>query len=281
MTSPSLEMKHYARDAEQTRQQLTETVDTIRDRITDAVSPSHVGRDLQNFLIKKTRENPLQAAGILAGLAFPISRLVASIPAPVLLVGAGIALSRSEVTGAVAGAFETAEDSTRGAMADASEGLANVGDRAAKVANDAATKLSDQAGDLKETVTDAMETASASISSTAGDIVRTSQDYPLSLGLIGLAVGAVLGGALPISRSEQETFGELSDTVKGQASTLASAGVEAAENAAEAVYDELAAEADAQGLTAGAAAEAVDTLKAKASDVVKETQGRNASNKRS
>lgn len=47
-----------------------------------------------NNLERKARENPLQTVAIAAGLAYPAWRFLINIPAPILLVGAGLALSQ-------------------------------------------------------------------------------------------------------------------------------------------------------------------------------------------
>src|SRR5689334_23535056 len=75
------EIEHLEEDAQRTREKLTNTVDTLRGRLTNAVSPSVVTRDLQGYLVRKVKENPLQAAGLAAGLAFPLTRLLATMPA--------------------------------------------------------------------------------------------------------------------------------------------------------------------------------------------------------
>jgi hypothetical protein len=122
-------IEHLEEDAQRTREKLTNTVDTLRGRLTDAVSPSVVTRDLQGYLVRKVKENPLQAAGLAAGLAFPLTRLLSTMPAPILLVGAGIALSRSSVS-------ETASDhraeNVEGAKSAVVDAASSVQDAAAR-----------------------------------------------------------------------------------------------------------------------------------------------------
>lgn len=235
------EIDHLEEDAQRTREQLSNTVDTLRGRITNAVSPTAVTRDLQSFLVKKAKENPLQAAGLAAGLAFPLSKLLANIPAPILLVGAGIALSKTNVSDVVAGQIS-------GAKSEGRTGAQNMAQRTSNAASAAIGSVTETVDDIRSSASDALDTASESLASTAQDISDTFQQYPLVLGVIGLAVGALIGGAVPVSRVEQSVFGEISDDIKQQASSLASEGLEAAKDAADEVYTEAVNEAAKQGL---------------------------------
>ena len=106
------------RDAERTRADLAHTVDELRSRISDTasdirerVSPAaikqdvkdyvqHTGQQFYHTIESRARENPLQAVAIAAGLAYPVWRIVASMPVPILLIGAGIALSSRSGNGA-------------------------------------------------------------------------------------------------------------------------------------------------------------------------------------
>jgi hypothetical protein len=52
------------------------------------------GNELIHTLERKAREYPLQTVAVAAGLAYPAWRFLINIPAPVLLVGAGLALTQ-------------------------------------------------------------------------------------------------------------------------------------------------------------------------------------------
>jgi hypothetical protein len=92
--------------AERTRAEFTDTVDQLRSKVSETVSDfrervspdaikAEVGdyfRTRGDLLLDKARENPLQAAAIGAGLAYPLLGIVRSIPAPVLMIGAGLFL---------------------------------------------------------------------------------------------------------------------------------------------------------------------------------------------
>ena len=85
------------RQAESRRAELAQTVDELHNR----VSPGAIKADVRNYardrlrlVEERMRDNPLQAVAIAVGIAYPLWRLIGRIPAPVLLIGAGLALSR-------------------------------------------------------------------------------------------------------------------------------------------------------------------------------------------
>jgi ElaB/YqjD/DUF883 family membrane-anchored ribosome-binding protein len=96
-------------DADRSRAELTETFAQMRSRVAGSVtdlrkrvSPDAMKADVGDYirtradaLMDKARENPLQAAAIGIGVAYPLFRIVRSIPAPVLMVGTGLFLLRS------------------------------------------------------------------------------------------------------------------------------------------------------------------------------------------
>ena len=88
------------RDAVRNREALANSIDALQKR----VSPSAIKHDVQNYvqtkkngilegLEQRAKENPLQAIAIAAGVAYPLLSLVRRIPVPILLIGAGVALS--------------------------------------------------------------------------------------------------------------------------------------------------------------------------------------------
>ena len=90
--------------AERTRMELTGTVDQLRSKVSDQVadirdrvSPENIKAEVGDYfrsrgelLMDKARENPLQTAAIGAALAYPLMGLIKAIPAPVLMIGAGL-----------------------------------------------------------------------------------------------------------------------------------------------------------------------------------------------
>ena len=94
------------REAEHTRAQLSQTVDQLRSRVSDTVtefreraSPDAVKAEIGDYfrtradaLMDRARENPLQTAAIGIGVGYPLLKIARSIPAPILMVGAGLYL---------------------------------------------------------------------------------------------------------------------------------------------------------------------------------------------
>jgi hypothetical protein len=94
------------RDAEHSRAQLTETVDQLRSRVSDTVtdfreraSPDAMKAEIGDYFrtkadafMERARENPLQTAAIGIGVGYPLLKIARSIPAPILMVGAGLYL---------------------------------------------------------------------------------------------------------------------------------------------------------------------------------------------
>ena len=124
------------RDADRTRAHLTGTVEELRSQVADtathvreAVSPATIKRQVKDYvressedmlqsLQRRARENPLQAVAVGAGLAYPLWNLLRAVPAPLLLIGGGLALSRSA---AVREATDEALARAREATAEAAD----------------------------------------------------------------------------------------------------------------------------------------------------------------
>jgi uncharacterized phage infection (PIP) family protein YhgE len=94
------------REAERTRAELTETVDQLRSKVSDSLtdfreraSPDAMKAEISGYirtrvdaLMDRARENPLQTAAIGIGVAYTLLKIARSIPAPILMVGAGLYL---------------------------------------------------------------------------------------------------------------------------------------------------------------------------------------------
>jgi ElaB/YqjD/DUF883 family membrane-anchored ribosome-binding protein len=94
------------REAERSRAELAETVDQLRSRVSDTVtdfreraSPDSMKAEISDYfrtradaIMERARENPLQTAAIGIGVGYPLLKVARSIPAPILMVGAGLYL---------------------------------------------------------------------------------------------------------------------------------------------------------------------------------------------
>jgi len=324
------------REAERDRQALVNTVEALQDRL----SPTAIKRDVQDFvqdkkesilrsLEQRARDNPLQAVAIAAGAAYPLWRIVTSIPAPLLLVGAGLALARTSKRGGWSGGAagqgflgearqrlgeatdvvkqkfeevsETAEETAQQAMqatrakagqasAQASAIKSQVSRGAESLTAKAGETLSHAAGAVRTMSSDAVSAATETVSSgyrggqeatarvgaqmqQAGQrahetFMETVQHHPVVVGAVGLAIGAILAAALPVTRPEEQLLGEAGNELKKKAQDIASEGVEAVKGAAQGVYEDTVASAREQGFSPEGMREAAANVGEKVKEVI-------------
>lgn len=255
-TSSNQSLGELERRAELNRAELAQTVDALHDR----VSPRAIKADVRNYL----RDNPLQAAALAVGAAYPLWRMISAMPAPVLLIGAGLAMSRRNPAAL---------------LPPQGDVVAAVKDKA----SDIATQLADKAQDTMETVrsraSDTVERASETLASTyqssrqaASDTIHKVSDragegyaraseqlaqvidrHPLVVGGIALAAGSLIASAVPVSRPERRLMGEAAGAVRQRSQDLARTGLDEAGAVAREVYDTARDEIGRDGLTPEAA----------------------------
>jgi ElaB/YqjD/DUF883 family membrane-anchored ribosome-binding protein len=242
------EVVKLEREAERNRAELSQTVGNLRDKLADTMSPAAIKEEVKDYvhesgeqlietLRRKAYENPLQAVAVAAGMGYPLWRMLANVPLPVLMVGAGVALTRSG-TSAGMNAHSVARqptDSVQDAVAAASQAATDTTDELASRVTAAAERVRSSAGDAAQTA--------------AEEALKAADRYPLIVGGIGLAIGALVGAAIPRSSTETQLVGELSGEVQERARDMMQSGVEAAQRVASDVYEEAAKEAKAQGLS--------------------------------
>ena len=132
-------VRELQRNAERSRIQLAETVVQLRSKVSDTVtemkervSPTAIKAEINDYvrargemLADKARQNPLQAAAIGLGLAYPLLGIARSIPAPVWMIGTGLFLMGStqgqratrQVAGAAGALAESIGDKADAALA--------------------------------------------------------------------------------------------------------------------------------------------------------------------
>jgi ElaB/YqjD/DUF883 family membrane-anchored ribosome-binding protein/gas vesicle protein len=162
-------LSQLEREAEHTRADLIHTVDELHNRVSPHAIKAEVkayargtGNELIHTLERKVRENPLQAIAVAAGLAYPAWRVLIKIPAPILLVGAGLALTR------VGG-------SSRGTMGDQANARSRTGagdkeaekltDSLKRSVQDTSSSLAHAAEGLKQKVADTVAETKSGMSS--------------------------------------------------------------------------------------------------------------------
>jgi ElaB/YqjD/DUF883 family membrane-anchored ribosome-binding protein len=273
------------RDADRTRAHLTGTVEELRSQVADtathvrdAVSPATIkrqvkdyvresGEDIVQSLQRRARENPLQTVAVGAALAYPLWNLLRAVPAPLLLIGAGLALSRSstvreatdEAIGRAREVAAEAAEVTRLKMHDLRDSAGSVVDRASEFASLAKERVNAAVSDTKERAAGLVDSATAAMTNgseaatdrgnatlnAASDRVanlatqaretlsNTYEQNPLLIAGIGLAVGAVIASSLPATSTENRWFGDTSEKLRHRAAEGLDAAKDAANNIVE------------------------------------------------
>ena len=108
-------VEELRRESERSRAELATTVDQLRERISDTaedirhkVSPQHIKSEVSDYISHKTQswvdalkqqamENPMQAIAAGTAVAVPLLRLARGFPLPLLMIGAGLALTSKTV----------------------------------------------------------------------------------------------------------------------------------------------------------------------------------------
>ncbi len=184
-------LSELERQAESTRAELAQTVDALHNR----VSPSALKADMKDYVRDRSqhmlgraesyvRDNPLQAAAVAAGIAYPLWQMVRKMPAPLLLIGAGIALSRrgggygtppyarNAAYGPAdydmsANADGSITDKVSGMAADVADTVKDASHRAGDAMQDAAERVSDT---VTGTISSARDTVSATAARVTGSV---------------------------------------------------------------------------------------------------------------
>jgi hypothetical protein len=158
-------LSELEREAEQTRADLIDTVDKLHSRVSPRAIKEEVkayareaSYDLVHNLERRARENPLQTVAVAAGLAYPVWRFLINIPAPILLVGAGLALT--QMGGSTRSIRSHERSGERGREDDA-----QLTDAVKRKVHDASSKLSDVVENLKESSASAAGEAKFAITS--------------------------------------------------------------------------------------------------------------------
>jgi ElaB/YqjD/DUF883 family membrane-anchored ribosome-binding protein len=265
-------------EAEANRARLTGTVEDLRTQVTDTatdlkerLSPDAIKTEVTQYvrdsrdqlwhsLEQKARDNPLQAVAVGAALAYPALKLMRAMPAPLLLVGAGLLLSRTTGNGGSGGATDALKSHTQGALDTAGETFDRAAGEARRKAHDAQDYAMATASSIKDRVTGAADDAGTAIRDTADKVMGQADDLvqqtrqtvsdtwdknPLLIAAIGLGIGAFIAASFPSTKAEEAVFGDASDALRRQAEGVAAQGIEAAKSTVEGV----AAAASGEGLS--------------------------------
>lgn len=309
---PSVE--ELRRQSERTRANLVNTADELRAKVTEAAgdlkhraSPAHIKEEIKDYvrdsgeqlyysLERKARANPLQAVAIGAGLAYPVWSVIRKIPAPIMLIGAGLLLAKkgqglglnqrrsvganttqgaaelgSTVQGKASQAANRIAETAADAKAAAFASAKSVADKALDLATDAKSAAADVVSAVQNTAAAAAESASETASKARERAVEMSgksrdavmamaESNPLLVAGVGLGIGAFIAASLPPSDAENRWFGETSEELKKQARKAASRGVQQAKDMAADVASDVTAAVEREGLSVEGVKEAVSGL---------------------
>jgi hypothetical protein len=281
-------VEELRRDSEQSRAQLAATVDRLREQIADTaedirykVSPENIKAEVSGFISHKTHgwmdalkqqamDNPMQAIVAGTAIAVPALRLARGLPLPLLMIGAGLALSSKTVRDRAAeaaapgidkarevideateraqslgdgmrkamsraerqaaGMADEAQETAEG-MADAASGIAgDLRDRATQAADAVATKVRSGMDAASEIAKERMERVRSTATNAPATASKVIRDNAAMIGALGVAIGAILAASLPNTRVEASVVGKASDQVKRAAGTAAQSGFEAAKD---------------------------------------------------
>jgi len=205
-------VEELRRRSDQTRAELTATIQGLKDKVGDtasdlkaAISPANIKNEIKTYVRdqgesivqsaqRKVQDNPLQALAIGAAVAYPAWGLLRSVPAPLLMIGAGLWLTSSKGRQAVVDVSATVSDAMdRGTAAAgeyagrlqsevtdqiqaAGETLSGLADDAASRATAFTDKVRGKARDLRDAVSagsdaalDSIKSATAEVTGNAGD----------------------------------------------------------------------------------------------------------------
>jgi hypothetical protein len=177
-------VEELRRDSEQSRAQLVATVDRLREQIADTaedirykVSPENLKAEVSGFISHKTHgwmdalkqqamDNPMQAIAAGTAIAVPAMRLARGFPLPLLMIGAGLALSSKTVRDRAAEAAAPGIEKAREVIDETAERAQSLGDGMRKAMSHAERQAAGLAGEAQETASGMVDAASGM----AGDL---------------------------------------------------------------------------------------------------------------
>jgi len=302
------------RDSERRRAELAATVDQLRVRISDTAedvrhkgSPQHIKSEVSDYISNTTQswvdamkqramDNPMQAVAASAAVAVPLLRLARGFPLPLLMIGAGLALTsktvRDPVIGSVGEMLDDVAERAQGLGSDAKDRLASARSQANVMASDAqdtaagaVDALRSRAAQVTSTVGDKFRSGMDAVKDTAGAARDAAAKAPLKarhvigdnaalIAGLGIAIGGIIAAAFPETRAEAKAMGRASDSMKQAAAEAAQSGFEAARDATMSAADAVAksvSEADLGSHASRMTQNMADTVKEAADHVLEST----------
>jgi hypothetical protein len=218
-------LSELEREAEHTRADLVDTVDKLHSRVSPQAIKEEVkayareaSYDLVHNLERRARENPLQTVAVAAGLAYPVWRFLINIPAPILLVGAGLALTQMGGSRSIersgergreddAGLTDAVKRKVHDASSKLSDVVENLKENSASAAGEAKFAITSGVNALGDRATAAIDDVNTSVRDAASDTVAAARDTLSNTYQSGLTAAASAGDQLT------ETFTQSRDTL--------------------------------------------------------------------
>jgi ElaB/YqjD/DUF883 family membrane-anchored ribosome-binding protein len=224
-------------DIEETRVELTATVDAIQERLNPSVLMDQAKEAVRDATVGKAEEMVSTASDRVSGVGSTIMETIRQNPVPAAMAGIGIGwlfMKRSRSPGdshrfATNGGDYSWAGSRRGygSRAASEGGLGRVQDRAGEVVGqvqdrvgEMADQIQSRASDMADQVTDRAgyiaEGAQIRARRVQGRIGDLLEENPLMAGALAVTVGAAIGLATPSTDQEHELFGESRDNLMRQ-----------------------------------------------------------------
>ena len=253
------------RETELARAELAATAQSLKAHIRETTAPDNIKAEVRDYISDRTTgwldamkrqamENPLQALAAGAVVAVPAWRMMRAVPFPLLMVGAGLALSSSNVRRAAVNAAKPALDPVNELLGDTADQVqqlvgaarttaADLSQRARDTMHDVGDTASAKADTLRGKVVEAtsgmqdklldVRSKAAELQATASDRVPSAasatqfvKDNAALVGGIGIAIGALIAASLPVAGAEANILSRTGQSVRRAASEAAGAGVD-------------------------------------------------------
>lgn len=262
IVTSSTQLEH---EAERTRAEFAHSLQELRSRLTVGQLAEEIwhqirdgyGRDLAQGVARQVTHNPLPSALIGAGVVLMLYGSGNDAQSPRRVSPPNGHANRREPqhkSNKVVSNMTNQTSTIGDAAHDATSAVGNAASKAASAVGDAATSA-------YETVTDGAAQAASAVgegasrvasvtmegaqevatrtSKTAHRLVDFCLENPLMLAGAGIALGAAIGAALPVTRTENKLMGEASDQVKRTVEHVAAEQLHNAEQVGERVADEV------------------------------------------